>query len=144
MNQTTTTKTPWHLWVAGGLGLLWNGYGAYDFTMSATQGDAYLAANHMTPEQMAYFHAIPAWMTVVWGVGTIGAIVGTVLLLLRSRLAVPVFALSLAGFVMSCVYTYALQHNASMQSPGLSATILAGCVFYLWYAWSMRKAGVLK
>ena len=137
-------KTPWHLWVAGVLGLLWNSYGAYDFTMSATQGDAYYHAVHMTPEQIAYFHATPAWMYVVWGVGTIGAVLGSVLLLLRSRWAVEVFAASLAGFVLSLVYTYGLQHNTSVHNAGFSAVIFAGCVFFLWYAWRMRKAGVLR
>ena len=142
--KTETAKTPWHLWVVGVLGLLWNSYGAYDFTMSVTQGDAYYRANGMTAEQIAYFHATPAWMYVVWGVGTVGAVIATVLLLLRSRWAVEAFAASLAGFVLSLVYTYLLSHSSAMQSPVLSGVILAGCLFFLWYAWTMRKAGMLR
>jgi hypothetical protein len=40
---------------------------------------------------------MPAWMTGVWAIGVWGALAGSVLLLLRSKWAVHVFAASLAG-----------------------------------------------
>ena len=35
--------TPLHLWVIGALSLLWNCIGAFDYTMTQTHNDAYLA-----------------------------------------------------------------------------------------------------
>jgi hypothetical protein len=33
---------PWHLWVVGGIGLLWNAYGGFDSFMWKIQGEVYL------------------------------------------------------------------------------------------------------
>ena len=41
-------SAPWHVWVVGLIGLAWNGFGAYDYTMTQLQGDAYLRAAGMT------------------------------------------------------------------------------------------------
>ena len=35
-------SAPWHLWVVGIVSLLWNAFGAYDFIMTNTQGEAYM------------------------------------------------------------------------------------------------------
>ncbi len=40
--------TPWHLWAIGGLSLLWNAFGTYDYVMSHWKGDAYFQQMGMT------------------------------------------------------------------------------------------------
>lgn len=141
------TKTPWHLWVVGAFGLLWNAYGAYDYTMSKLQGDTYYKQVGMSDAQIAQINAMPAWMTAVWAIGVWGAIAGTVLLLARSKLAAPVFLASLAGFVMSLVYAYVIAPSPAMNGEGMlimQGVILAGCVFFFAYAAMQAKAGVLR
>jgi len=140
-------KTPWHLWLVGVLGLLWNGFGATDFAMSVIQGDAWYRMNGMNEAQIAHMHSYPAWMYVVWFAGTWGALIGAGLLLLRSRFAVHAFAISLLGFVMSLVYAYLLSHTppeAEAHMGMMHSIIFVGCVFFLWYAWTMAKKGVLR
>ncbi|MDZ4775302.1 MAG: hypothetical protein SGJ23_00780 [Alphaproteobacteria bacterium] len=137
--------TPWHFWAVVVLGLLWNGFGVFNFYGSMTMDDAALQAAGMTAAQIDYFRAMPGWTTVAYAVGTIGALIGTILLLLRSKWAMHVFALSLAGFLATRVYMYALSDGATvMPSFGIDAAILAGCVFFLWYAWSSAKNGLLR
>jgi hypothetical protein len=58
---------PWHFWVVVIVGLLWNGYGCYDYFMTTTGGEEYLRSYGMTEEQIAYYAAVPSWMTGVWG-----------------------------------------------------------------------------
>ena len=140
------TRVPWHLWAVGGLGLLWNAYGGFDYFMSKTRGDAYLQSVGMTPEQIAHFNAMPAWMTVVWAVGVWGALLGAVLLLARSRYAVPVFIASLVAYVLSLVYAYLI---APMPGAGttllvLQGVIFVGCVFFVWYAMRAQRHGWLR
>jgi hypothetical protein len=139
------TRAPWHLWAVGVLGAAWNSYGCYDYFMSKTRGDAHLVAAGMTPEQIAYFHAMPAWTTAVWAVGVWGALLGSVLLLLRSRYAVPVFIASLVAFLLSLVYQYFV---APMPGSGgamlaLQAVILVVCAVFVWYAMRARRLGWL-
>lgn len=145
MNDAVVTKTPWHFWAVVILGLLWNGFGVFNFYASMTMDDAALQAAGMTGDQISYFRAMPPWTTVAWAAGVIGAMIGTILLVLRSRWAVHVFALSLIGFLATRVYMYALSDGAKiMPSFGLDAAILAGCVFFLWYSWSASKQGLLR
>jgi hypothetical protein len=140
-------RVPVHLWIVGVLGLAWNGFGAYDYYKTKTGGDAYMAAVGMPPEQIVYMHAMPVWMTAVWAIGVWGAVLGTVLLLLRNKLAVPVFLASLIGFLVSLVYGYLVAPMPQGNSAGMLAMqgiILAGCLFFLWYATMARRNGWLS
>ena len=72
--MTATTDAPrsgapWHFWVVGVAGLLWNSIGAYDYTMSHLQGDAYYRQAHMSGAQIAFMNAYPTWMHAVWAIG---------------------------------------------------------------------------
>ena len=84
-------KTPWQLWLVGGFALLFNAIGVFDFVMNLAQGPTYLASAGMTPEQIAHYQQMPAWMLVVWAVGVFGAFGASVLLLMRRKPAFPVF-----------------------------------------------------
>lgn len=147
MTDTMTTRTPWHLWVVGVVGLLWNAYGCFDYTMTQLQGDAWLRSMKMTEAQMAYFNAMPAWTHGAWAIGVWGGLVGSALLLLRMKWAFHLFVASLLGLVASLIYQYGLSNG--MEVGGTSgvvmyAVILAACLFFIWYARMMSKRGVLR
>jgi hypothetical protein len=146
MNTAPQAKTPWHLWAVGVLGLLWNSYGGYDYFMSMTKGANYMRSVGMTDAQIAHMAAFPAWMVAVWAIGVWGALLGALLLLLRSRWAVEVFIASLVAFVISLIYAYGV---SPMPDSGgammvMQGVILAGCVFFAWYAMRAKKAGHLR
>ena len=146
--MSDANKTPWHLWAVGVIGLAWNGFGAFDFTNTQVRGEAYLREFGMNDAAIAYYNAMPWWAIAIWGVGTLGAFIATLLLLLRSKWALPVFAISFAGFLLSLVYTYALSNPPSGMGGEnawvMSLVIAAGCVFFIWYAWTMKTRGVLR
>ena len=106
--NNSTTRTPWHLWLVGVIAVLFNAIGVFDFVMAMAQGADYMAKAGMTPEQIAHYLQMPGWMTAVWAIGVWGALLGSVLILLRNRLAAPIFAVSLAAFALSLLYTYVL------------------------------------
>src|SRR5687767_8886644 len=99
-------RTPWHLWLVGTIAVLFNAIGVFDFVMSKTQGADYMSSAGMTPDQIAHYQAMPIWMTIVWAVGVFGAFLASFLLLLRRKLALPVFVLSLAAFLINLLYNY--------------------------------------
>lgn len=140
------TRAPWHLWTVGVVGLLWNAFGGFDYFMSKTRGDEYLQAAGMNAEQIAYLHAMPAWMTAVWAIGVWGALLGSVLLLMRSRYAVPVFIASLAAFVLSVVYQDLIDPSPAMSTTMMvmQVVIFVGCVFFVWYSMRARARGWLR
>lgn len=143
-----TVRTPWHLWVVGGLSLLWNGFGAYDFIMTSTQGETYMRSMQFSQEMIDYYMAMPDWMWVPWILGVWGAVIGSILLLLRMRWAVWAFALSLVGAVVSLIYGKFM--NPPPLTPEMAAmswmpwVIVLIAAFLAWYAWTMSNKGVLR
>jgi len=141
------TKTPWHLWLVGVVAVLFNAIGVFDFVMSRAGGAGYMASVGMTPEQIAHYQEMPGWMMVVWAVGVFGAFLASILLLLRKKLAAPVFLVSLLAFLVSLLYTYVLTNGAAIMGQQMavtSAVITALLVFFIWYSRFMTARGVLR
>jgi len=140
-------SAPWHYWVVTALAILWNAFGAYDYFMSKTGGDAYLKKMGETAAQIAHMDAYPVWMTADWAIGVWGALLGSLLLVARTRYAFHVFVASLAAFLVMLVYTYLLTDGGKVmgqQGMIFNLVILALCVFFVWYSRAMAKRGVLR
>lgn len=147
VNDTGAAKAPWHYWVVGVLGLLWNAFGGYDYVMSMTQGDSYLQSSGMNAAQIAALHAMPAWAVGAWALGVWASVAGSILLLARSRFAVHAFAASLAGVIASLAYAHLLSDSGKLMGATgavMNAVIAGAVVLMLWYAWTMAKRGFLR
>lgn len=141
-----TVKTPWHLWVVGVLALAWNGYASYDFIMVLTKGAEYLQA-YFPPEKVAYYTSMPAWTNIPYAAAVGGGALASILLLLRSRWAFHVFAVSLLGVVVSVIYAYGMDEWATLggsQGMVMWGIVTAIAVFLVWYARMMSKRGILR
>lgn len=98
--DSTPSRAPAWLWAVALLGILWNVYGVYQFAGTFTAaGQAAMTAG-MTPAQAAVYLGLPAWVSVAFAVGVFGGLAGSITLALRRRVAVPVFAASLAGYAL--------------------------------------------
>ena len=139
-------RTPLHLWIVGALATVWNAFGCFDYLMTQTRNEDYLA--HFTDPQRAYFDSFPIWMEAVWALGVWGGLAGSLLLLARSRYAVAAFALSLLGLAISTLYQYVLTSPPPDMMTGgmlaMNAVIWIVAIGLLWYAIRMRNAGVLR
>ena len=140
------SRTPMHLWIVGILATVWNAFGCFDYLMTQTRNEDYLA--HFTDPQRAYFDSFPVWMEAVWALGVWGGLAGSLLLLARSRYAVAAFAVSLAGLAASTVYQYVL----TSPPPDMMTGVMLGMNIAIWivaialliYAVKMRGRGVLR
>ena len=129
------------------MAVLFNAIGVVDFVMSHAQGAKYLASAGFTPEQIAHYLQMPAWMTAVWAIGVFGAFGASLLLLARRKLAWPVFAISLAAFLVSLLYTYVLTNGGAImgQQMAITSAVIAGLlVLFSLYARAMGARGVLR
>lgn len=140
-----TPRTPWHLWIVGGLALLWNAFGAFDYSMTQSRNAAYMAG--FTPEQLAFLYGMPALVRSAWAVGVWGGVAGSLLLLLRRRMAVWVYLASIVGVVTLHVHNYVLSDGLSVAGDAFSlilAAVIAIVALLLFaYASVMRRRGVL-
>lgn len=150
MNDTARSATPIHLWIVGALATLWNGFGGYDYVMTRMENRDYL--EQMMPGvdpqvTLDWVNSMPIWAQFGWGLGVWGALLGSLLLLLRSRHAVTAFAASLVGMVLSFGQQYLgspppaeLAQGAAQYMP---LFILAVGVALFAYARAMKAKGVL-
>jgi hypothetical protein len=144
-------KTPWHLWVIGALATLWNAFGANDYTQTQMGNRGYFEMMGFdaatTDAALAFFAGAPVWADAAWALGVWGGLAGSILLLLRSRWAIAAFVASLLGLAGSTIYQTQVEFPpelAEMNSPAMFAVIWAVALLLLWYAWTMRKRGVLR
>lgn len=141
-----SARRPLHLWIVGMVATLWNAGGAFDYLMTQTRNEAYLA--NFTDPQRVYFDSFPIWMEATWALGVWGGLAGALLLLARSRHAATAFAISLAGLAVSTVYQYVLstppEDMMSGAMIGMNVAIWAAAIGLLVYALRMRGRGVLR
>lgn len=136
---------PRHLWIVGVLALAWNAVGAFDYL--ATQLELEFYMSQFSEAQLAYFYGFPAWAVGGWAVAVWAGVAGSVGLLLRRRWAVGTFVVSLAGMVVSTIYTYGMSDGAAvMGTVGLafSVAIAAVAVFLIVYSRRQAARGVLR
>ena len=143
--------TPVHLWIVGGLSLLWSAFGCYDYIMTRNRDTEYLAG--MMPDidpnaMLAWIDAFPVWAQFGWGLGVWGGLAGSVLLLMRSRWAVWAFALSLIGAILGLGYQITMAPPlAGAEGPMFTVMpvviILVAIALFL-YARAMQARAVIR
>jgi hypothetical protein len=138
-------RAGWLYWVITVVGLLWNAFGGFDYYMTQSRNADYLA--NFPPEVIAFVEAMPAWVQAAWAIGVWFSVIGSVLMLIRSRWAVPAFALSLAGLAASNAYQWIVGMPPSMTQPAMLAItgmIWVILIFLLWYTNRARARGILR
>lgn len=149
MATTAQARTPVHLWIVGGLALLWNCFGAYDYVMTRTHNMAYIAQAMPGTDPnaaLAWIEAMPLYAQVGWGLGVWGGLLGAVLLVTRSHYALWAFAVSMVGIVLSIGYQLLLAPPLAGASSGKYIeymVILVGAGL-LAYSQAMAKRAVLR
>ena len=91
--MANVNKAPTTFWLIGIVALLWNmmGLAAY-FQQFMMSPEAFAA---LRPEQQALLIDQPVWLTSAFALAVFAGFIGSILLLLRKRLAVRMFLLSM-------------------------------------------------
>lgn len=140
------SNAPWHLWLCGVLALMWNGVGAFDYVMTEARNASYMGS--FTPEQRAYFYGFPIWVVAAWALSVWGGVLGSILLLLRRRLAVPILGVSLATFLITTYHNFVLTNGFEVMG-GVGSLIFSAVIFVITvalflYARLLARIGVIR
>jgi hypothetical protein len=148
MSESTNAEiknTPWHLWVVGIVGLAWSAMGAFDYVMSQTKNEAYMG--QFTPEQLDFFYGLPSWAIATWALAVWGGVVGAIFLLLKKRVAVWIFLVSLVCMVITSFQNYILSNGMEVMgdafSLSFSALIFITSLGLYLYSKAMSSKGIL-
>jgi len=150
MENAVVERTPPHLWIVGGLAVLWNAFGGYDYLMTRMGNLEYLSQMGADgAEILAWVDSFPVWAQFGWGLGVWMGVLGSILLLVRSRFAVHAFALSLVGMLLSFGY----QYTSAAPMPGnagqgmmayMPLVIVAVGIALFLFARALAMKGVLR
>ena len=148
MATAPVAATPKHLWVVGILSLLWNAFGATDYTMTETGNLAWFEMMGLGAEELAWTQSFPAWAVAAWAVGVWGSVIGSILLLLRSRHAPTAFLLSILGAAASFVYQFTADDKPASMAGGaavaMPVVIMILILAQWYYARRQAASGVLR
>ena len=138
-----------HVWIVGGLALLWNCFGAYDYVMTRTHNIGYIAQSMPGTDPsaaLAWIAAMPIYAQIGWGLGVWGGLAGAILLLTRSYYASWAFAVSMLGIILGMGYQLLLAPPLAGAGGGKYIqymVILVGAGLLV-YAQVMVKRAVLR
>ncbi len=101
MTLTGTFRPKPPLWdtATSAAGLAWNIFGLYQFALALTSTVASLMDKGMTVAQATVMTTCPVWVTIAFALGVGLGTLGSGLLLLLRKLALPVLAVSLVAYV---------------------------------------------
>lgn len=137
--MTTKTKAPAIFWVIGIIALLWNIMGVI----------AYLTRAFITPEMIEalpeeqraeFLVEYPAWYTAAFALAVFCGAIGSLLLLLRKKVAYPFFIISGVAAIVQHVYLFMNIEIKSYVMPGL---IILACVALILYSKKSSDEGIL-
>ncbi|MDC1373373.1 hypothetical protein N8274_04430 [Flavobacteriaceae bacterium] len=142
--MNTKTKPNKSFLIIGILALLWNIMGLFQFIMAAFMQDTMLEtySETYTPQQMELFLNTPSWYYVVFGICTITGVLGSIAVLLKKKIAVPLFLVSLVtvfvvqGYWMLGTQAIALLGTEAIIMPML---VIVTSIFLYFYCKGARQ-----
>lgn len=139
----TTTRPPAWFWIVGVLLLLWGLMGVVTYYMSFHMSPAALEA--MTEYDRRLYTDRAPWFIVTYGVAVWGALLGTLLLLLRRAWARPVYLVSLIAVVVMFGWLFLgtdlIAVKGVLTATGFPIVIALIGLFQIWLAGAARQRG---
>jgi hypothetical protein len=143
---TTSTKPSAAFWIISVLALIWNLMGVMMYIMQVTMSPETLQALPEAEQQL--YTNIPMWATAAFAIAVWGSTLGCILLLLRKKLANPVFTIAYFAIMVQMVHSLFISKSIEVYGPGQAASmpimiILIGG-FLIWYSRRATAMGWLK
>jgi len=140
-----SVKPPVWFWIVSVIALIWNGMGVMNYLARAYMTEEALAA--LPEAQQAQFAPVPAWVTAAFAIAVFGGTLGSILLLLRKKLAYMTLVISLAGILVQMFHGLFLMDNAEGFGTGgitLMITIIVFGVGLVFLAKKGKEKGWLS
>ena len=102
--MTSTNKPTVSYWIIAVIALIWYIMGVMSYLRQVYMTDDMMAS--MTPEQQELLANTPAWSTGLFAVAVFAGLLGSFLLLMRKKLATPVFLISLIAVLINMGYSF--------------------------------------
>ena len=133
---------PTWFWVVAVLAVLWNLMGAFAYYSDVTMSPEALA--ELPQAQQDLRAAMSSWVTGLYAIAVFGGLAAAIALCLKYKLAIPLFAVSLAAVVIQMLYvSFGLNAIGLMGTSSLlfpAVIILLGAL-QLWFSMHAKGRG---
>jgi hypothetical protein len=143
MENSVLVKTPWWFWAVSVFAVLWTLMGLNDYYNSVTLNVKYLS---QMDGMIEFMQAMPVWAKGAWGLAIGSAFLASVLMLLRKKLAVPIYIIALLAMFVSFGYQFSASNGPDVPNwvHAFTALIWAIAFFLTWFSRAMLKRGILR
>lgn len=98
----TTKKNSTKFWVISIIALIWNAMGVFQYLMMQYNKEE--LATTMTEAENALVESLPVWHTAAFAIAVFSGLLGSIFLLLKNKVATPLFLISLLAVVLQMGY----------------------------------------
>ncbi|WP_425658568.1 hypothetical protein [Tenacibaculum ascidiaceicola] len=133
--MTDSNKPTTLFWIIGVAALVWNGLGVMQYLGMAYMTDEVKAA--LPEAERALYDNIPSWVTAAFAIAVFGGLIGSAFLLMRKKLARPMFLISLIAIIVQMSYNLFMSRVAEVYGPGsviMPIMVIVIGVFLLMYS----------
>lgn len=131
-------------WILSIVALVWNIMGVLNYIGQAFITDDMKA---LLPEnQRLYMESVPAWATAAFAFAVFAGVLGSLLLLLRKKIAKTFFIISLLGVLVQMTHGF-MSEIKDVYGPGgiaMPILIIGFAVFLVWYSRLVDSKGWLS
>lgn len=129
--MNTTHKPTTGFWIIAVIALLWNLMGIFQFISATFMLDAMVEA--LPEEQAVLYTGMPSWYFVVFGIATVTGLVASITMLMRKKITVPLFGISLLTVLIIQAYWLFATDVIDIMGPASIAMPLVVIVIFLYY-----------
>lgn len=143
--DSPTQRTSGIFWVVSVVALLWNLLGLLAFVAQVTMSDESISA--LPEDQQEIYRNLPSWIYIFFGIAVFGGVLGSILLLARTKLAIPVLALSLLGVVVQYGHMFFMTNTPSVMGAAamvLPVLVVIVSIALVPFAMNCKKQGLLR
>src|SRR5690606_6686109 len=144
MNVTTKPHTA--IWIIAVFALLWNLIGVFFWISEYFLMTEEIKAT-LSPEQVELMDNSPSWNIYIYGIGVFGAVLASALLLMRKKMALPLFGISLiAILIVQGYWVFAMDTVGKMGPKSLimPVIVIAIAIFEYYYSKGAARNGWLE
>lgn len=143
--MTEPTRAPIWFWIAGAIALIWNGLGLLAYFQQISMSTQEFAA--LPQQQQDLLADQPSWVMAAFAVAVFSGFVAAIALLLRKRVAVRLFLLSLLAVIVQFSSYFIIDGYLEFiagQGWTMPILIIIFAVGFAWIAWRAEQQGLLR
>ena len=137
--MNNSIKIPTWFYVVATVAVIWDAMGVWAYISTMTLSAEALAA--MSQAEQEIHNATPAWANGAFAIAVFGGLIGSLLLLLKKSLALPVLIVSLLAILIQMYNAFFIMDSFAVFGPGgmiMPIMVIVIAVLLVWLANSAK------